>query len=177
MITKEHLFEFLPYQAVKAVHILGADTFAIRRVGYEHPVLRGFCPGRKRAGLQIDHTPHTGALYVAFGNFNGFGRYVGAIYLEIELTLTRIIVIDAVEQFVVEVFPVFKREMPAIYTGVDIRRNQGSLDKECPRTAHRVDQRAVAAPAAAQDYTGGKHLVDGSLGLGNPVAAFMQRLA
>ena len=177
VVAFEHVFQFLADEGVEALHVVGADALAVGWIGDENTPLGSFGPCRERFGLQVDHAPHACAADVAVGYLHGLGRDIGAVDFIFELALGRVVVVEAVEQRGVEIFPVLEGEVFAVNARIDVGGNQSGLNQECARPAHRVDQRAVAAPAAAQDYPRGEHLVDGRLGLRHAVAALVERLA
>ena len=73
--------------------------------------------------------------------------------------------------------PVFKRKSLAVAAWFDVGGNHGCFDKESSRSAHGIYEGAVAAPSALEDYSGGKHLVDGGFGLRLAPAALVERFA
>ena len=177
MVALEYVFQFRPDHLVQPLHIVGADALAVGRVGDDGAVGRSFVPGRQGLGFQLDHTAYAGALDVACGDFDGFWGDVGAIDFHIDVALVGVVVVEAVEQGGIEILPVFKGEMLAVDAGVDVGGDQGGLDQKSAGAAHGVDERSVAFPAAFENYSGGKHLIDRGFGLSDEVAALMERLA
>ncbi len=177
MVTLEYVFEPVADQAVQPFHVLDADALAVGGIGNQHSSFGSFLPFRQGAGMQLDHTADSGAAYVLRGDVDGAGRHVGPDYLVGELPFAGIVVIEAVKQLRVEVLPVLEGEMAAVDSRIYVGGDQGRLDQEGAGSAHGVDQRRIAPPAAFEDDAGGEHLVDGGLGLRHAVAALVQRLA
>ncbi len=177
VIPLEHVFELLAYKAVQSLHVVGADALAVGGIGHQDATLGGLVPLREGTGVELDHAAHTGAADVLRGDINGAGRHIGADDLMGELAFAGVVVVEAVEKLGVEVLPVLEGEVAAVDTRVDVCGDEGGLDEERAGAAHRVDQRAVAPPAAFEDDACGEHLVDRGLGLGHAVAPLVERLA
>ncbi len=177
MVTLEDVLELVADQAVEPFHVVGTDTFAIGGICYQYAPFGRFLPFRQGAGVQLDHAADARAADILGGDVNRAGRHVGADDFVGYLALFRIVVIEAVKQLRVEVLPVLEGEMAAVDTGIYVGGNQRGLDQECAGAAHRVNQGAVAAPAAFENDAGGEHLVNRGLGLRDAVAALVERLA
>ncbi len=178
VVAGEYMLELGADEGVEGVHVVDTDALAVGRIGHHHAGrLRGLGPGAQRLALQLYVAGHAGALDIALGDGDSLGRDVGAVYLVGDGALAAVVVVQAVKELGVEVGPALKCKSAAEDAGVDVGGDEGCLDKECTRAAHGVDQRAVAAPAAAQDDACGEHLVDGGVGLGHAVAALVERLA
>ncbi len=117
---------------------------------------------------------HAGVFEVGCGYVDGFRRNVGANDGDGDFAFGAVVVIDFVEKVAVEVWPRFECEVFAEYAGGDVGCYQSRLAQEGAAAAHGVDERGVAAPAAAQYYSCRKHFVDGGFGLRHAVAAFVQ---
>ena len=127
--------------------------------------------------LQLDVLAHACALDVALGDGDGFRRIVGTVDFIFKLALGGVVVVDGVEKLLVEVGPVLESEVAAEHAWIDVAGNQGCLDEECARSAHRVDEVALSVPAGFQNQSGGEHLVDRRVGLHHAVSAFVERLS
>ncbi len=138
VVACEHAFEFLAYRLIEAVHVVDADAFAVGRVCDEHAaglsVDAGawrFVPLGDGFDLEVDVAAHAGALDVGLGDGHGARRDVGAEYFEVDLALVGVVVVEAVKQLGVKVFPLFKGEAFAVDAGVDVGGDQGGFYQEC----------------------------------------------
>ena len=102
---------------------------------------------------------------------------VVAVDVVLEVVLPRLILVDAVEEFLVEVGPLFEGILLAIHAGGDAAGNEGGLDGNGAAAAHRVDEVAFALPSREHDNAGGKHFVQRSFHRLLPVAATVQAFA
>ena len=108
VIALEDILQLRTDKFVKPLHVVRGDALAVRGIGDQHTVGGGFGPGRQRLCLQLYHAPHTRALDVLLGNLDSLGGNVGAVYLEIELLLVGVVIIQTVKQLRVEVAPVLE---------------------------------------------------------------------
>ena len=129
------------------------------------------------AAFELDVLVESCALDVGTGDSDGLALDVAAIDLVGELTLGTVVVVDVGEQFLVIVGPLLEGIVVTINARGDVGADEGSLDEECARAAHGVDQVGLAVPAAQQDDAGSEHLVDGCIGLPHTPAALEQRFA
>ena len=89
----------------------------------------------------------------------------------------RVVVIDFVEHFGLEIFPAFEGKRLAEDARVGIGGYQRRLDEERSRAAHRVDKVLTAIPTCLEQQSGGKHLVDRRFRLVDTIAALVERFA
>ena len=95
----------------------------------------------------------------------------------LELAFLRIIVVNLVEQVLVEVCPFLEGVLLAEHTRGHVAGYEGSLDEQCARAAHGVDEVGLAVPAGHENHSGRQHLVERGLNVLLPVAAAVQALA
>ena len=165
MIAGEYPFEFLSQRLVEQGEVVEFQAFAIGWVGDEDAVLRSLVEVFDGLALNFNHLGESGTLDVGTGNGNGLALNIVAINLVLEFAFGAVVVIDALEEFVVIVGPSLESILVAIHARIDVGGDEGGLDQEGSRAAHGVDEVALAPPAAQQDDAGGKHLVDGGIGL------------
>ena len=165
MVAGEHSFEFLAQCLVEQGEVIEFQTFAVGWVGDENAVLGCLVEVFDGLALHLNHLGESGALDVGTSYGNGLALNVVAINLVFEFAFGAIVVINALEEFVVIVGPRLEGILVAIHARIDVRGDEGGLDQEGARAAHGIDEVALATPAAQQDDAGGKHLVDGGIGL------------
>ena len=79
---------------------------------------------------------------------HGFHVDIIAIDVVGEVAFFRIIVVDGVEEFLIEVGPFLECKRFAKHTGIDVACDEGSFDEQCARAAHGIDEIGVGFPAA-----------------------------
>ena len=165
MVAGEHSLEFLAQRLVEQGEVVDFQAFAIGWVGDEDAVFGCLVEVLDGLAFHLNHFGEAGALDVGTGDGNGLALDVIAINLVLEFAFVAVVVIDVLEELVVVVGPCLESIFGAIHAWIDIGGDKGSLDQESARTAHGVDEVALAAPAAQHDDAGRQHFVDGCIGL------------
>ena len=112
----------------------------VGRIHYQAAFLRIVGPVGHGLHFHRDHIVHLSVLDVLAGYGHGLGVDVAAHDLEIERTLGRVVVIESLEQFRIEIRPLLERESLAVDAGVDVGGNQSSLYQESTGAAHGVGE-------------------------------------
>ena len=165
-----------------ANHLIGVeqvgrgDALAIGWVGHHQGRLGRLLEVLEVLQLHADDLCQTGSTHVQTSLCHGLRIDVVAIDVVVEVALLRVVVVDLVEEFLVEVGPFLEGELLAEQAWTHIAGDEGCLDEQCAATAHGVDEVGLAAPARHQDHTGCQHLVEWCLSGLLTVAATMQRL-
>ena len=171
------MFEGSADLAVEVEEVVGQDTFAIRRVGDHKSLLWHRFELGDRALFDFDVFRETGRLNVLISNLYSAFVDVVAIDFVSEFALATIVVVDIVEEVGIEVAPFFESERLAIYTRWNVEGDEGSLDEECARTTHRVDEISFAIPTSHEEHTSSKSLRDRGLVLRIAVTTFVETFA
>ena len=167
-----------------ANHLVGAqqvgrgDTLAVGWVGNDDAFVLGLLKQLEVLLLNGDSTAQAGGLHVASRRVDGLHVDVVAVDVAFGFTLVVLaVVVDAVEEVGVEVGPLLKGILLAEESRRHVVSNEGSLDKQCARPAHRIDEIAVALPSREQNHAGGEHLVERRFHGLLPVTAAVQGFA
>ena len=171
------MFQTLAQTLIYTKKIVGHKTLAIRRVNHHYGTLRRLLEILYIAALDGYNIAHHSRFYITARTGNHTAIGIVSIYLMVELTLGRVVVIDRAEKFSIEILPFLESKALAEHTRSDVLCNERSLDGQCSRTAHRIDEVALSTPAGEQNHTSSKNLVDGCGAGLHTVAATVQRLA
>ena len=147
---------------VEPQEVVGRDTFAIRRIGYDDALFLWLLKLLERLELQYDVLAQSGCLHVVSSNFVRLRIVVVSINLMVEFTFLRFVVIDRVEKVLIEVHPLFECKFLAEYTRSNVAGNKCRFDRNSTRTTHRVDKVAFALPASHENHTGSQYFVQWS---------------
>ena len=163
--------------AVKLRHVVHRDALAVGRVGDEDGGLRCAHELLEGHGAERDVAREAGAAHVALGAADGVGGDVGAVTEELEVALSRVVVVDRLKKFAVKVWPALEGEALAIDAGRDVEGDHGGFDEQGARATHGVDEVRLAAPFGEEDHAGGQDLVQRRLALLHAVSTAVQTLA
>ncbi len=173
----EILLQSRSERRIEHVDVVGTQTFAIRGICDHHTfggVLRPFIEGTSR---QLDHLLDTGRLYILACDSDCVSVDVATVDLICEILFLAIVIIEAFEQFGIEVGPFFKGKALAEDSRVDVGRDERRFDQQCSGTAHGIREITVSAPSGLHDDSGREHLVQRSGRVVNLITALRQRFA
>ena len=171
------MFDAFADHIIKSQQVAGGDTFAIRRVGYQDTRLRCFRILLERHRFQFDVFGQACATDILLGNLDSGRVDIRTVAFESELAFLAFVVIDAVEQFLVEVDPFLESELLAVDTRGDVQGDHSRFDQQRTGTAHRVDEIGFTFPACLQNHTGSQYFVQRRFGLFHAVSAFVKAFA
>ena len=95
----------------------------------------------------------------------------------LKVVLAGLILVDAVEEFLVEVGPLLEGIFLSIHARSNAAGNEGSLDGDGSAATHRVDEVALALPSCQHDNACSEDFIQRGLYRLLPVAATMQALS
>ena len=173
----EILFQAVADAPVELVDIVRFQTVSVGWICHHHARLGVFRPFRQGTARDLHHLLHLCRPHVPACYGHGLRVDVAAVYLEGELTLVAVVIVEPLEEVGVEIGPFLEGEMRAVDARVDVGGDEGGLDQECSGAAHRVHEIAVAPPSGLHDDAGGERLVDRGLGLFRAVTALRERLS
>ena len=171
------MLEYFANHAVCSEQVWGGYSFAVWRVCHHYGLVLWLLEVLEVGQGHADVLGQSGGAYVQVGFLYGVGVDVVAVYMVVELALLRVVVVDAVEEFGVEVGPFLKRIALAEHAGSHIAGYEGGFDKQRPGAAHRVDEVGVAFPSRHENHSGGEHFVKRCFNGLLPVAAAVQAFA
>ena len=177
LVAHELMLEPLTYHLVRAKEVGSGYTLAIRRVAHDDALLRRTLEVLEVGLLHGDVAGETCGPHVHACRVHGLDVYVVAVYVVLELTLLRVVIVYAVEEFLIEVGPTLESELLAEYARAHVVGYEGGLYEQRARAAHRVYEVGVALPSRHEYHAGGQHLVERSLHGLLPIAAAVERLA
>ena len=127
--------------------------------------------------LDCNIVRQAGSLHVLSGYGHRRTVVVIAIGMVQELALLRVVVVNLVKQFGIEIGPTLECEALAEHAGGDIASYQRCLNGQCAASAHGVDKVGLAAPTSHQDDTSRKHFIQWCLNGLLPVTSAMKTLS
>ena len=177
LVAHESMLQTLANHLICIEEVRRRDALSVRRIGHHDALVGRLLEVLEVSMLHGDVLCETCCTNVKTGCVNGLHVHVVAIDMVCELALLRVIVINLVEEFLVEVGPLLEGEALAEDARAHVMGDESSLDEQRSRTTHRVDEVAVAVPSGHHNHTCCQHLVERSLHRLLTVAATMERLA
>ena len=163
LVTHEGVLQTLAYHLVGIEQIWSRDTFAIRRVYYENALLGRLCEVLEVGTIDGNVVGKTSSTHVKTSCVDCLHVDVVTIDMVCKLTFLRVVIIDSIEKLSIVIRPLLESELLAEHARTHVMGNKSSLDGECARTTHRVNEVGLAMPSGHKNHTSSKHLVERSL--------------
>ena len=162
---------------IGAQQVVGRDALTVWRIGHHDTLVLRLGEVLEVLLLDSDIVGQTSSLDVETGRVDSLDVYIVAVDMMVELTFLRIVVVNLVKEVGIEVGPLLEGKLLAEQARSHVSGNKRSLDEQCARTTHGINEIRLAMPARHQDDTCSQYFVDGGFDRLLAIAATMQRLA
>ena len=171
VVAAEGMLQPFAYHLVGAQQVGCGDAFAVGRIHHDDALL-----GRSGEVFEVlladgDFLRQTGSPHVEIGGIDRLHVVVVAVDMMFEISFLRVVVVDFVEQVGIEVGPFLESKLLAENARRNVACDEGSLNGQRSRSAHRVDEVGFASPSRHENHAGSQHLVERSLARLLPVAS------
>ena len=159
LVTLEGMLEAFADHLICAEKVGGRDALAVGRVHHDDALLSRLGKVLEVLLRHGDVLRESSCAHVHGCRVHRLDVAVVGIDMVFELAFLRVVVVDAVEEILIEVGPFLEGKLLAEHAWRNVARNEGSLNGDGSRTAHGVDEVALAVPSRHENHAGSQHLV------------------
>ena len=159
VVARKLVFQPLAYHLIGGQQVGCRDAFSIRRIGHHDAGFLRLLEVLEVLLVDGDVAGETSRFDVHAGGIDRFDVHIVTIDVVFELTLLRVVVVDFVKEFRVEVGPLLKCKLLTEQARSHIPRNECSLDEQGAGTAHGVNEISLSLPSRHQNHSCCQYLV------------------
>ena len=170
------MLESLSDGAIQTQEVVCGDAFSVGRIGHHQGRSLHLHKVGHIATLDGDVFGQACSTHIIGGNVYGLPVDVVTVDVVLKLALCRVVIVYLVEHLLVKVGPLLKGKLFAEHARCYVACDEGCLDGQRSRAAHRVYEVALARPASLQYHTCSQYLIERSLHSLLAVATSVERL-